>query len=229
MSQKTILITGANRGIGLELVKCYLNDGWNVHATCRDPGSATELKALACDELAVHALEVTEDDAIFELAHALKGVPFDILLNNAGVMSKDRPARTVTDRADWLHNFNVNSISPLAVAGAFMENLKDGGGIIATVSSRMGSNEASPAGGAYAYRASKAAVNKVMSSLAAEIAEDGVYTILFHPGWVQTDMGGSGADIDAQTSAAGMKQVLDGFTPEQTGKFFSFDGAPLPW
>ncbi len=229
MSKKTVLITGANRGIGLELVKCYLADDWYVHASCRAPAEASELKALACDTLSVHGLEVTDDYSIEEVARELKGMPLDILLNNAGAMSKDRHAHTLIDRADWLHSFNVNTISPLALARAFMPHLELAGGIIATLSSRMGSNEASPGGGAYAYRATKAAVNKVMSSLSTEVAEHGIYTILFHPGWAQTSMGGPNAEIDVRTSASGMKQVLDEFTPEQSGKFFNYDGTHIPW
>ncbi len=228
----TLLITGANRGIGLELTKRYAADGWTVIATCRDPQSATALRAIA--GVTVEALEVTDYAAVDRLAAKYQGTAIDLLLNNAGIYGHRDGALTVSDFDTYLQVLQVNSVAPMKLALAFLPHLKaaqnrsPGGAKIATISSRMGSIQHG-SGGAYAYRASKAAINAGMHNLALDLKSAGITVITLHPGWVRTDMGGQGADIDVTTSGAGLKQVIDGVTLKDTGKFFNYDGSEIAW
>jgi NAD(P)-dependent dehydrogenase (short-subunit alcohol dehydrogenase family) len=224
----TLLITGANRGIGLELTKRYTADGWTVIATCREPQSATALKAIP--GVTVEALDVTDYTAVDELAQTYNGTAIDLLLNNAGIYGNRDGALSVSDFDIYLEVLRVNSVAPMKLALAFLPHLKatKGGAKIATISSRMGSIEQS-GGGSYAYRASKAAINAGMHNLALDLKSSGISCITLHPGWVKTDMGGAGADIDVATSAAGLKKVIDGLTLQDTGKFYNYDGGEIPW
>lgn len=224
----TLLITGANRGIGLELTKRYAADGWTVIATCREPQSAAALKAVP--GIAVEALDVTDYAAVDKLAQTYDGTAIDLLLNNAGIYGNRDGALKVSDFDTYLQVLQVNSVSPIKMALAFLPHLKatKGGAKIATISSRMGSISQG-GGGSYAYRASKAAINAGMHNLALDLKPSGISCIILHPGWVKTDMGGAGADIDVATSAAGLKKVIDGLTLKDTGKFFNYDGEEIPW
>lgn len=228
----TLLITGANRGIGLELTRRYAAAGWTVIATCRDPQAATVLKAVP--GVTVEALEVTDYKAVDALAKKYNGTAIDLLLNNAGIYGHRDGALTVTDFDTYLNVLQVNSVAPMKMALTFLPHLKaaqnrnQGASKIATISSRMGSITAS-GGGSYVYRASKAAINAAMHSLALDLKSAGISVAVLHPGWVKTDMGGQGADIDVQTSAAGLQQVIDGITIRDTGKFFNYDGTEIPW
>jgi NAD(P)-dependent dehydrogenase (short-subunit alcohol dehydrogenase family) len=224
----TLLITGANRGIGLELAKRYAADGWTVIATCREPQTATALKAQR--GITVEALDVTDYAAVDALAAKYRGTAIDLLLNNAGIYGNRDGALTVSDCDTYLEVLRVNSVAPMKLALTFLPHLKatKGGAKIATISSRMGSiSEAR--GGSYAYRASKAAINAGMHNLALDLKSSGISCITLHPGWVKTDMGGAGADIDVATSAAGLKTVIDGLTLKDTGKFYNYDGGEIPW
>ncbi len=224
----TLLITGANRGIGLELTKRYAAEGWTVIATCREPQSATALKALR--GVTVEALEVTDYAAVDALAAKYSGTAIDLLLNNAGIYGNRDGALTVSDFDTYLEVLRVNSVAPMKLALAFLPHLKatKGGAKIATISSRMGSISETR-GGSYAYRASKAAINAGMRNLALDLKSSGISCITLHPGWVKTDMGGAGADIDVATSATGLKTVIDGLTLKDTGKFYNYDGGEIPW
>jgi len=229
----TLLITGANRGIGLELTKRYAADGWTVIAACREPQSATALKAIR--GVSVEALDVTDYTAVDKLAQTYDGTAIDLLLNNAGIYGHRDGALKVSDFDTYLQVLQVNSVAPMKLALAFLPHLKAaqnrnkmGGAKIATISSRMGSI-ADSGGGAYAYRASKAAINAGMHNLALDLKSSGISCITLHPGWVKTDMGGAGADIDVTTSAAGLKQVIDGLALKDTGKFYNYDGGEIPW
>lgn len=224
----TLLITGANRGIGLELTKRYAADGWTVIAACRDPQTATALKTLR--GVTVEALDVTDYAAVDALAAKYSGTAIDLLLNNAGIYGNRDGALTVSDFDTYLQVLRVNSVAPMKLALAFLPNLKatKGGAKIATISSRMGSISQG-GGGSYAYRASKAAINAGMRNLALDLKSSGISCITLHPGWVKTDMGGAGADIDVATSAAGLKTVIDGLTLKDTGKFYNYDGGEIPW
>lgn len=228
----TLLITGANRGIGLELTKRYAADGWTIIATCREPQSATALKDVR--GVSIEALEVTDYAAVDALAQKYQGTAIDLLLNNAGIYGHRDGALKVSDFDTYLQVLQVNSVAPMKLALTFLPHLKaaqnrsPGGAKIATISSRMGSIAAG-GGGAYAYRASKAAINASMHNLALDLKSSSISCITLHPGWVKTDMGGAGADIDVATSGAGLKKVIDGLTIKDTGKFFNYDGSEIPW
>ena len=223
-----LLITGANRGIGLEFTQQYLAQGWHVYATYRQqPGEA--LAALACDQLTLLPLDVTEDDSIADLQEQLNGAELDLIINNSGVFGpKDQNLGTVS-RQQWLEVLNVNSVAPLMLAQALHENLRAKGGTFAVLSSRMGSIEGNDGGALYLYRSSKAAVNQVVKSLSIDLASQGLLAAALHPGWVRTDMGGPNGLIDANESVAGMVQVIDGLNAATSGHFFNFDGVEIPW
>ncbi|HEY4136394.1 MAG TPA: SDR family oxidoreductase [Alphaproteobacteria bacterium] len=224
----TILVTGANRGLGLEFARQYAADGWRVIATCRDPAKAGELKALPSVE--VHALDVADIGAGAKLASSLAGTPIDLLLNNAGVYGARQQALGNLDAEDWLNVLRVNSVAPLKLAEAFLPHLRAGKGKTAAfVTSLMGSIADNGSGRFYAYRSSKAALNAAVKSFAVDTAADGLIAVLLHPGWVQTDMGGPGAPVTPKESIAGMRKVLAGLKAQDSGRFFAYDGKALPW
>ncbi|MEQ8692503.1 MAG: SDR family oxidoreductase [Pseudomonadales bacterium] len=224
-----VCITGANRGIGLELAKQYAASGNHVFATCRNPDSADALNALAGENLSVHQLTPTDGDSVAALASALPAV--DVLINNAGTPgpAPEQQAALSMDFDGWLETFNVNTLAPLRVLQGLHPLLKDGTDAKAiTITSQMGSLDLNwPT--MYAYCSSKAAVNKVMRMISLELAKDGIAVGLIHPGWVKTDMGGEGADITAEESAAGIISVIDGVNLENTGCFMKWDGEPHAW
>lgn len=223
----TLLVTGANRGIGLALLRTFAAEGWRIHACCRQPDKAKDLKAVAGD-IRVHRLDVTDGLRVAGLARELADEPVDILINNAGVYGP-RTGFGETDYDDWSKVLAVNTLAPLRLVERFVEHVgRSGRKLIVNVSSRMGSVSQN-AGGAYVYRSSKAALNSVTKGLAADLAERGITVVAVHPGWVQTDMGGAGADISAETSAAGLRRVIDGLTPEDSGRFLNYDGEEIPW
>lgn len=229
----TLFITGANRGIGLELTRLYLEKGWSVLATCRDPQSAPELESLAQThpkQLEVHALSVTDYGGVSRLAERLQGRSVDLLINNAGVRRMDGYHLGKVDPEAFRDSMEVNVLGALKVSEAFLPHL--GGGeepLLVMVSSSLGSIEKNLQGGDYAYRASKAALNAVMRSMAADLREKGVRVISLHPGWVRTGMGGGKAPLSPQESARAMAQVLEALGPEDTGRFLRFDGQEELW
>ncbi|MBC01118.1 MAG: Short chain dehydrogenase [Rhodobacteraceae bacterium] len=232
MSQPTLLITGASRGIGLETVRRFLDDpDWQVIATCRDPGAASDLRALQArhgTRLELHALDVGDGDAVARLADVLAGRPVDVLLNNAGVMGAHQSLEDL-DFDGWLAEVNVNTLGPMRLALALRPNLVlSKNPRIVTISSQMGSM-ARPRGGSYAYRSSKAAVNKAMQGLALDLADEGICVVAVHPGWVRTDMGGGGADISVEESAAGIYRLTRDLTLADSGRFLTYRGEDHPW
>lgn len=235
----TVLITGANRGIGLTLTRQYAGDGWQVIATCRNPGAAADLTALAeaGPDIEIHALDVTDFDAIDALAEKLSGHAIDVLLNNAGRLgprekqhSRDEQLLGSFDFEEFIAQFRVNALAPLAMAQAFADHVaaSDQKKIVA-VSSRVGSIACNESGGYYAYRASKAGLNAEFMSLSKDMAERGISVAVMHPGWVKTDMGGQDANIEVEESASGLRQVIAALTPETSGGFFNYDGTEIPW
>lgn len=232
----TMLITGANRGLGLGLAQTYLDAGWSVVAAGRS--SSPELEALQVEGLEFHALDLTDDAQLDDLAGRLASRTIDVLINNAGRMAKDELERGKEsvqgfghfDRALWHQVFDINLFTPMALAERLAENLaRAERGKIITLSSTLGSMALNRFGGLYAYRASKAGVNAIMKSMAIDLAERGIIAIAMHPGWVRTDMGGPDADIDIETSVRGMKRVIDALQAADSGKFFGWDGSELPW
>ena len=223
------MITGASRGLGLEFARQYGADGWTVLATCRDPVGVGELATIAGD-IQVHGLDVTDHAQIERLADELSGVAMDVLINNAGFYGPRMDDADAVDYAQWRQVIETNALSPLKVATAFTPHVAAGSlKTIATLTSKMGSIADNTSGGAYIYRSSKAAVNAVMRSLAWDLKPQGINVILLHPGWVKTDMGGSNALIDAETSVSGLRRVIAETGPRETGSFFNYDGAPILW
>ena len=224
----TVLITGANRGIGLEFVRSYAADGWVVHACCRYPDKAKELKAIK-NSVLTHRLDVTDGLQVAGLARELAETPIDLLINNAGIYGP-RTGFGETDYDDWLEVFKVNSQAPLRMVERFVEHIaKSDRKLVANISSRMGSIGENSSGGSYVYRSSKAALNMVTKSLSLDLAGRGITVVSFHPGWVQTDMGGSGATITAVESVKGMRKVIAGLSQKDNGGFFNYDGTPIAW
>ena len=226
-SPKTVLITGANRGLGLEFARQYAAAGWTVIGTARTPAKATELNDLS---VRVLELDVTDQDSIAAMAAALEGKPIDLLINNAGIM--DRDANSIESlKFDSVERvLAVNTVGPMRVTQALLENLRSGAGKqIVHITSGLGSIADNTRGGSYGYRGSKAALNMFNRSLAAELKDDGLTCVVMSPGWVQTDMGGSGATLTPEQSIAGMRKVIAGLTAEDTGTFQSWDGAIVAW
>lgn len=230
MNQYQALITGANRGIGLELTKQYAADGWKVLACCRDPESAIALQALANinQNIQVLALDVGNFSQIDRLALQLKNEAIDVLINNAGVYPHSNFGDTNYD--DWAAAFKINSMASLKMAEAFVQHItRSQLKKIATLSSKMGSIDDNTGGESYIYRASKSAVNMVMKSLSIDLKPYGISVITLHPGWVQTDMGGANGLINTETSVTGLRQVIADLTLERTGQFIAFDGKQINW
>ncbi len=228
----TLLITGANRGIGLELCKQYLNDEWEVHACCRKPNEAKALNELADanNKLTVHALEVTKEKQMNALQKALKGRPIDILINNAGVHALGASQFGKTDDEAWKEAVAVNLIAPMKMMEYFVDNIAmSDKKIIASISSKMASMEDNGSGGAYAYRATKAALNAVMVSAAHDLRHLDITALILHPGWVRTDMGGPHGEISVEQSGEMLRKILSECDITDSGNFFDIDGTVIPW
>jgi len=232
---KQLLITGANRGIGLEFTQQYLADGWHVYATYRansaaaNQHSSSALAALACDQLTLLPLDVTEDASISTLQEQLSGIELDLIINNAGIFGPREQSLGAVSRQQWLEVLNVNSVAPLMLAQALHSNLTAKRGTFAVMSSRMGSIDDNDGGALYLYRSSKTAVNMVVKSLSIDLQDHGIKVIALHPGWVRTDMGGPNGSIDTQTSVNGLRQVLDHIDPADNGRFINYDGTSIAW
>ena len=229
---QTWMITGANRGIGLAVTTELLRRGDHVVAAARDPRAKAlaQLAAAHPGRLTPLALDVTSDESVAAARAALAGRAIDVLLNNAGVYGpRDRQSGLDVDFDAWREVFEVNVYAPLRVAQAFLPNVEAGQGRkIATITSRMGSIGANPSG-ALIYRSSKAAVNMTMVVFGNAVRASGVAVLLFHPGWVQTDMGGGGADIAPAESAAGLIRTIDASGMAQTNSFRDYRGEPIAW
>jgi len=231
---KTTLITGANRGIGLEFCRQYAADGWRVLACSRYPEKSDELNQLAAqypELVKVHALDVADHVQIDRLAQLLADESIDLLINNAGIYpDADKSGFGHTDYAEWIEAFRINTMAPLKMAETFAAQIARGKQkTIVTITSKMGSIADNSGGGSYLYRSSKAAVNMVVKSLAIDLKPLGITAVVVHPGWVKTDMGGPNAMIPAEQSVAGMRQVIDSLTLESSGTFFAYDGQVIPW
>jgi len=232
----TVLITGANRGLGLGLARVYLEDGWNVIAVSRR--ASPELAALQNGRLHIRSCNLTHDAELKGLAASLEGQTLDVLINNAGRMANAGPDDSERrlqgfghfNRELWHQVFDINLFTAMCLSELLVDNLaRSQRGRIVTLSSMLSSMSLNSSGGLYAYRASKAGVNAIVKSMAIDLADRGIIAIAQHPGWVQTDMGGQGADLDIGTSVTGMKSVIDGLAPGDSGKLLSYDGSEMPW
>jgi NAD(P)-dependent dehydrogenase (short-subunit alcohol dehydrogenase family) len=217
------LITGASRGIGREFARQYEAGGWRVIATCRDP-SKYDLEG------EVYRLDVTDPDSVAALHRELKGEAIDLLINNAGIYGPRGLEFGSLDYDSWEEVLRTNVLGPMRVAEAIA------GQVAASekkkmvfISSKVGSIADNSSGGSYIYRSSKTALNMAVKSLSLDLSGKGVICLMLHPGWVQTDMGGASAPIDAATSVAGMRAVIDRAGAADSGRFFNYDGNELPW
>lgn len=229
----TVLITGANRGLGLEFARQYAAEGWLVFAACRSPDGATELRQLAKNagaRMTILPLDVMDTVSVRAAAAALGGSPIDLLLNNAGVGGPSGQRLGNLDYSAWARVLDANTLGPMRVAEAFLENVAASHDKrIVTITSGMGSIADNTSGGRYAYRSSKSAVNSVMKSLAVDLASRGITCIVLNPGWVRTDMGGAGGTLAPEESIRAMRSVIAALTPEDTGQFFNYNGKQYPW
>jgi NAD(P)-dependent dehydrogenase (short-subunit alcohol dehydrogenase family) len=229
-ARRTVLITGANRGLGLEFARQYRAAGWKVIATARQPDAAGDLKALG-EGVRIVALDVTKPESVAALVLSLGKEPLDLLINNAGQgVGLDGGRLADLKIEDFERVVQVNTVGPVRVTQALLPNLRAGRGrTIVGISSGLGSIGENRDGGFYGYRESKAALDMFMRSLAAELKEEGFICIAIIPGWVKTDMGGPNAPLTPEESVTGMRKVLDGLKPENNGQFWSYKGTQVPW
>ncbi len=229
---KTVLVSGANRGLGLEFVRQYAADGWKVYAACRDPRKAAELGRLAAGNgrIEVLSMDVANGASVAAAAGRIAGAPIDLLVNSVGVGSPKGQKLGSLDYAAWARVLDINTLGPVRVTEAFLPNLERGGGKkVVTITSKMGSIDDNGSGGSYAYRTSKTAVNMAVKSLAIDLAPRGITCIVVHPGWVRTDMGGPSGLISPEESISGIRRVIARLTPADSGGFFNYDGKPIAW
>lgn len=228
----TVLITGVNRGIGLEFLKQYAAAGWTVIGTCRDLAKAEAANVIAesRDGVTLHSLDVTDVTAVNALAQSLSGTTIDVLILNAGAMSQASATLGKIDAQDFLRILEVNVVSPLMCAQAFTPHVSASDrGVMVGLGSFLGSLTNNTDGSLYSYRASKSGIHAVMRSLSIDLRDAGVLAIPIHPGWVQTDMGGENATISAEASVSGMRAVIEGLTPEKSGRLWTYAGEEMPW
>jgi NAD(P)-dependent dehydrogenase (short-subunit alcohol dehydrogenase family) len=216
----TVLITGANRGIGLEFARQYSTGGWDVVATVRDGSS--ELDKLG---VRVEHLDMRDLDAVAHFGEKLDSL--DLLIANAGTYGP-KAVISEQDGEGWLETFAVNTVAPFILAQSVLEHVARADGKLVAVSTKMGSIEDNSSGGYIAYRSSKSALNSAWRSLAIDNRGTVICAVL-HPGWVQTRMGGSSAPLKPENSVAGMRKVIEGLGPDQSGGFFAYDGSEIPW
>jgi Dehydrogenases with different specificities (related to short-chain alcohol dehydrogenases) len=222
----TVLITGANRGLGLEFARQYQAEGADVIACCRHPAEADSLKQLG---VRVMELDVGDLASIAALAGILKDVAIDILVSNAGIWGPQAQSADGCDPEAVMETLRVNAVAPLRLAQAFKPNLKAGHDKkLAVLTSKMGSISDS-SGGEIAYRASKAALNMIMHVAAKDWTRDGILVGIFHPGWVRTDMGGPSAPLDAKTSVTGLRARIAELSPQTSGRFLDYAGTEIRW
>jgi NAD(P)-dependent dehydrogenase (short-subunit alcohol dehydrogenase family) len=216
----TVLITGANRGIGLEFARQYSADGWDVVTTVREHSAELDSLNVRIEHLDMHDLH-----AVAHFGEKLESL--DLLIANAGMYG---PKSVISERDGdgWLETFSVNTIAPFLLAQSVLPLVARSDGKLVAVSTKMGSIEDNTSGGYIAYRSSKSALNSAWRSLAVD-NRGTVTCAVLHPGWVQTRMGGSSAPLSPEQSVAGMRKVIHGLGPDQSGRFFSYDGSEIPW
>jgi NAD(P)-dependent dehydrogenase (short-subunit alcohol dehydrogenase family) len=231
-----ILITGSNRGIGLELARQYLERGdTQIFATCRNPDSAADLHRLAAQNpgrVQIIQLDVVDNASINASVQAIEADGIDILINNAGVFPREAKETTFgrLEVEAMLEVWHINAVGPIMIAQAYADLLRRGNNArLMMISSDAGSLAMKDGGCNYTYPASKAALNMLTRCIAAELKRDGIITSMIHPGWVQTDMGGPAASLTVEESARGVIQVIDNLTPADNRVFFRWDGDRMPW
>ena len=228
----TMLVTGANRGIGFEFVQQYLAMGEQVVATYRNEEDSDQLISLCAEKsnLEIFKLDVASDSSMEEFSQRLGDQPIDVFINNAGVYGPRDSVFGKVDEADWLSVLRINALAPLFLTQLLIENFRRGElKKLLYVTSKMGSIGDNRGGGSYVYRSSKAALNAVVKSISVDLEPEKMAVAVLHPGWVRTDMGGPNGLIDTKTSVAGMIQVIRNLNLESSGVFFNYDGNVIPW
>jgi NAD(P)-dependent dehydrogenase (short-subunit alcohol dehydrogenase family) len=229
----TILISGANRGLGLEFASQYAAEGAEVFAACRSAASADSLRNIqknAAKGFSVVEMDVTDLESIRRVAAQLNEVSIDVLINGAGIVGAPGQTSGNIDYKSWARVLDVNTLGPMRVLECFIEHIaRSERKLVITITSAMGSFADNKAGGSIAYRSSKAAVNMAMRSAAIDLAPRGVSCVLIHPGWVRTDMGGPNAPLSPQESVSAMRQLIENLGPKNSGRFYSYDGREYPW
>ncbi|MCC5794212.1 MAG: SDR family oxidoreductase [Chromatiales bacterium] len=234
----TVLITGASRGLGLEFARQYAADGWRVIATARQVSPALEALGTSMPaRVSTPLLDVEQAASVATLAESLGDEPVDVLINNAGYLGA-RPFANGgiehqrfgnSDYEDWARTFRINVMGPMRLSEALVENVAASPlRRIITLTSMVGSIGLNRQGGLYPYRASKAAVNAIMKSMAIDLGKRGILAAAIHPGWAKTDMGGPGADITVPDAVSGVRKVIADLLPEQCGQVLAWDGSVLP-
>jgi len=237
----SVLVTGANRGLGLEFVKQLVSSSRPpkaVIATCRNPTDASALQDVAKSANNVHVLKLdvadyaSYDAFVQEVGNIVGEDGLNLLINNAGIMRGNKLSDV--DPKNMIENFEVNVVSPLMLTKALLPLLqcsaqKKSKTIVANITSKMGSIEDNTSGGCYPYRTSKTALNQVSKSLAVDLKPMGILVGIIHPGWVLTDMGGPNALINTETSVSNMLNTISNLDENTSGKFLNYDGKPIPW
>ena len=230
---KNILITGANRGLGLGLVKKYLENNEKVFCTTRNISKSKELKLLKekhTNSLEICELDLLDKDSPNILSNFLENEPIDLFINNAGVIGKSAQHFKSVSLDSWLEVLKVNLIAPLLITQSIIKNIeKSSEKKIYILSSKVGSIEDNKSGGMYVYRSSKTALNQIVKSLSIDLKPLGISVISLHPGWVRTDMGGLNALISVEESVNGMVGVISNTNIFNSGKFINYDGTEIPW
>ena len=224
---KNILITGANRGIGLKFAE-ILSANNNIYATARDITNADDLKKFDNTELL--ELDLLNKDSIKSFCSELKDIPLDMIINNAGIFQDEQMEETILDPELWLDEIMINAVGPVVLSQKLKENIMSGNDKkIIFISSQMGSIDDNYSGGYYFYRTSKSALNSAAKSLSIDWKADGISVLMLHPGWVRTDMGGSNAKLDIDTSVSKMLDVINTLDMGKTGTFLNYEGKKLEW
>ena len=224
---KNILITGANRGIGLKFAE-ILSANNNIYATARDITNADDLKKF--DNIDLLELDLLDKDSIKSFCSELKDIPLDMIINNAGIFQDEQMEETILDPELWLDEIMINAIGPVVLSQKLKENIMSGNDKkIIFISSQMGSIDDNYSGGYYFYRTSKSALNSAAKSLSIDWKADGISVLMLHPGWVRTDMGGSNAKLDIDTSVSKMLDVINSLDLGKTGTCLNYAGKKLEW
>jgi NAD(P)-dependent dehydrogenase (short-subunit alcohol dehydrogenase family) len=230
MNNFTVLITGANRGLGLEFVRQYSQLGWSVLACCRNLSNSNELEILQkkISSIEIFQLDVGNLNEIKDLSNTLKDRTIDILLNNAGIYRSG--ALGSIDTEEWIESFKINTIAPYVVIESFLDQvMRSRQKKIVSITSKMGSIDDNTSGGSYMYRTSKTALNSMMRSMTYDLESKEISTLTLHPGWVKTDMGGSNAWINSTESVTGMIQQIEKLSQKNSGEYVDYSGKTIKW
>jgi NAD(P)-dependent dehydrogenase (short-subunit alcohol dehydrogenase family) len=228
----SVLVTGSNRGLGLEWCRQYANADWRVFATCRHPETAGELQDLARKHpwLTMHRLDVTQPESVYALRAELQNESIDVLVNNAGVYLEKYAPKVAIRYDEWRQTLEVNTLGPLRVTETLVDLVAGSSRrLVVTITSHMGSIAEITAPGDTYYRSSKAALNAAMKGLSIALRERGIGVLLLHPGWVKTRMGGWDAPLTPAESVNGMRALVDKFRMDMSGRFFRYNGTEIPW